>query len=144
LASPPPGWRSIPLPRYRTYRVGDATTRELVTVLSAYEPDIVHLAAPALLGGLAMRSARRLALPTVGVFQTDAAAFAARHGLGAFRPLIWRELRRIHDVADLTKVPSAQTHRQLLVRTRRSARPYRRLSPPVCPRWHPPPIDPWI
>jgi phosphatidylinositol alpha 1,6-mannosyltransferase len=100
--------RSIPLLRYRTYRLGVATTRELVKVLSAYEPDIVHLAAP---GGLAMRAAQRLALPTVAVFQTDAAGFAAGHGLGAFRPL-----RRIHDAADRTLVPSPQIHRQLLNR----------------------------
>jgi phosphatidylinositol alpha 1,6-mannosyltransferase len=107
------GLRSIPLPRYRTYRLGIATTRTLVAALSAYEPDIVHLAAPAVLGRLAMRAARRLALPTVAVFQTDAAGFAARNGLGAFRPLIWYELRRIHDAADLTLVPSTETHRQL-------------------------------
>ena len=37
-----------------------------------------------------MRAAQRLALPTVAVFQTGAAGFAARQGLGAFRPLIWR------------------------------------------------------
>lgn len=108
--------RSIPLLRYRTYRLGVATTRELVKVLSAYEPDIVHLAAPAVLGGLAMRAAQRLALPTVAVFQTDAAGFAAGHGLGAFRPLTWRASRRIHDAADRTLVPSPQIHRQLLNR----------------------------
>lgn len=105
--------RSVPLPLYRSYRLGLATPRELGRVLDAYRPDLVHLAGPAVLGGAAVRAARRLGLPVVAVFQTDAAGFASHYGFGMFGPLIWRELRRLHAVADLTLVPSTPTWQQL-------------------------------
>ena len=107
------GVRSIPLPRYRSYRLGLSTISYLQRVLDDYRPDIVHLAGPAVIGVAAIRAAKRLGLPTVAVFQTDAAGFAARHGLGMFGPFIWRELRRLHNAADLTLVPSTDTRRQL-------------------------------
>lgn len=105
--------RSVPLPRYRTYPLGLATPRELARILGGYAPDVVHLAGPAVLGGAAAWAARRLRLPTVAVFQTDAAGFASHYGFRMFAPLIWRELRRIHGAADLTLVPSTPTLRQL-------------------------------
>lgn len=110
---PTVGVRSVPLPRYRSYRLGLSTMSYLHGVLAGYRPDIVHLAGPALIGTSAMRAAKRLGLPTVAVFQTDAAGFAAQHGFGVFGPFIWRELRRLHDAADLTLVPSTDTRRQL-------------------------------
>jgi phosphatidylinositol alpha 1,6-mannosyltransferase len=110
------GVRSIPLPRYRSYRLGLSTIAALQRVLDGYRPDVVHLAGPAVIGVAAIRAARRLGLPTVAVFQTDAAGFAARHGLGLFGPFIWRELRRLHDAADLTLVPSTDTRRMLEAR----------------------------
>jgi phosphatidylinositol alpha 1,6-mannosyltransferase len=110
---PAVGVRSVPLPRYRSYRLGLSTMSYLHGVLAGYRPHIVHLAGPALIGTSAMRAAKRLGLPTVAVFQTDAAGFAARHGFGVFGPFIWRELRRVHDAADLNLVPSTDTRRQL-------------------------------
>jgi phosphatidylinositol alpha 1,6-mannosyltransferase len=110
---PTVGVRSIPLPRYRSYRLGLSTTSYLHGVLAGYRPHIVHLAGPAVIGTAAMRAAKRLSLPTVAIFQTDAAGFAARHGFGMFGPMIWHELRRLHDAADLTLVPSTDTQRQL-------------------------------
>lgn len=110
---PAVGVRSVPLPTYRTYRLGLSTVSHLRGVLAGYRPDLVHLAGPALIGTAAIRAAKKLGLPTVAVFQTDAAGFAARHGLGVFGPFIWHELRRLHDAADLTLVPSTDTRRQL-------------------------------
>jgi phosphatidylinositol alpha 1,6-mannosyltransferase len=105
--------RSVALPRYRSYRLGLATPREVGRILAQTDPDLVHLAGPAVLGGAAVWAARRLGLPTVAVFQTDAAGFASHYGFGVFGPLIWRELRRLHAAADLTLVPSTPTWQQL-------------------------------
>ncbi len=108
--------RSVSLPLYRSYRLGLATPRELASILAESTPDMVHLAGPAVLGGAATWAARRLDLPTVAVFQTDAAGFASHYGFGMFGPLIWHELRRIHTAADLTLVPSTASWRQLAAR----------------------------
>jgi phosphatidylinositol alpha 1,6-mannosyltransferase len=105
--------RSAPLPLYRSYRLGLATPREVGRMLAESAPDLVHLAGPAVLGGAAAWAARRLGLPTVAVFQTDAAGFASHYGFGMFGPLIWRELRRLHTAADLTLVPSTASWQQL-------------------------------
>src|SRR5688572_7415007 len=42
----------------------------MVSVLKGFDPDIVHLASPALLGWGGMLAARYLGVPTVAIFQT--------------------------------------------------------------------------
>ena len=49
----------------------------MVGVLRGFDPDVVHLASPALLGYGGLHAARYLGVPTVAVFQTDVAGFAA-------------------------------------------------------------------
>ncbi|GAB3210135.1 phosphatidylinositol alpha 1,6-mannosyltransferase [Marinactinospora thermotolerans DSM 45154] len=99
---------ATPLPGYRSFRVGLPARRMVTAALRAFSPDVVHLASPALLGWAAMEAARRWALPTVAVFQTDLVGFAGRYGLPASERL-WPLLRRVHAAADLTLVPSSAT-----------------------------------
>lgn len=62
-----------------------------------------------------MAAARHLSLPTVAVFQTDLAGFARRYSLWrrVGDDVIWSWLRRIHERADLTLVPSRAALAQL-------------------------------
>lgn len=83
----------VPLPR-------------LVRVLRGFEPDVVHLASPALLGYGGLQAARRLDVPTVAVFQTDVAGFAAAYGVPAASRAVWAWLRHLHRLADRTLAPS--------------------------------------
>ncbi|MBB6120516.1 glycosyltransferase family 4 protein [Nocardiopsis algeriensis] len=99
---------SLPLPFYRDFAVGLPARRTLTAAIRAFSPDVLHLASPALLGAAAVETARRWALPTVAVFQTDLPGFAERYGLpGADR--IWELLRRVHSAVDRTLVPSSAT-----------------------------------
>lgn len=106
---------ALPLPGYRSFSLGLPARRLLTTALRAFAPDVVHLASPAVLGHATVEVARRWALPTVAVFQTDLAGFAARNGVPAGR-LLWRHLRRIHAAVDRTLVPSTATLRGLAAR----------------------------
>ena len=54
----------------------------MVGVLRGFDPDVVHLASPALLGYGGLHAARYLGVPTVAVFQTDVAGFAESYGIG--------------------------------------------------------------
>ncbi|EFV12034.1 hypothetical protein HMPREF9336_03119 [Segniliparus rugosus ATCC BAA-974] len=94
--------------------------------LAAFEPDVVHLASPFLLGAGGLAAARRLGVPTVAVFQTDVAGFAASYGLGVLSRVAWWWTRRIHSQADRTLAPSSVTMRELeehgIPRVRRWAR----------------------
>jgi phosphatidylinositol alpha 1,6-mannosyltransferase len=49
----------------------------------------------------------------VAIFQTDVAGYARRNRLGAATRFAWRVVRRIHDGADLTLVPSSASMRDL-------------------------------
>ncbi|MDW3214420.1 MAG: glycosyltransferase family 1 protein [Ilumatobacteraceae bacterium] len=100
--------RAFDVPRYEDLRVGMPLAR-LTSVLRDFRPDVVHLAAPAVLGAAGLRAARRLGVPTVAVFQTDLAGFARRHGLGRVSDGIWNYLRWVHGQADRTLAPSTST-----------------------------------
>ena len=103
---------SLTLPGYRQVQVARPAL-DLVPVLEQIAPDVVHLASPALLGASAVRAANELELPTVAIYQTDLAAFARRYHLFLSGPLVWTHLRRIHNAADLTLVPSTASAEQL-------------------------------
>jgi phosphatidylinositol alpha 1,6-mannosyltransferase len=93
------------LPLYRSLSVGIPTGRVL-NLLEGFSPDIVHLAAPTVLGAAGVRAARVLAVPSVAVYQTDLAGFARRYGCSIAAPALWRWLAWVHRQADLTLAPS--------------------------------------
>ncbi|GLP82003.1 glycosyltransferase family 4 protein [Mycobacterium antarcticum] len=78
----------------------------MVGVLRGFDPDVVHLASPALLGYGGVLAARHLGVPTVAVFQTDVAGFAASYGVGAMSRVAWAWTRHLHSKADRTLAPS--------------------------------------
>lgn len=97
--------RAFDLPGYVDLRVGLPKLR-MGSVLRDFAPDVVHLAAPTVLGAAGVRAANRLGIPSVAVFQTDLAGFARRHGLGLMGDGIWNYIRWLHDQADVTLAPS--------------------------------------
>jgi len=100
------------LPFYREFTVG-LPTRRVEEALRDFAPDVVHIASPMVLGASGAAAARRLGIPSVAVFQTDIAGFARRYGLRGTDRIIWSWIRRIHEQADRTLVPSLPTMREL-------------------------------
>lgn len=90
----------VPLPR-------------MLRALRGFGPDVVHLASPALLGYGGVRAARRLQVPTVAVFQTDVAGFAAAYGIGRLSRAAWAWTRHLHSLADRTLAPSTSAMEDL-------------------------------
>jgi phosphatidylinositol alpha 1,6-mannosyltransferase len=78
----------------------------MVGVLRGFDPDVVHLASPALLGYGGLHAARFLGVPTVAVFQTDIAGFAESYGIGFTARAAWAWTRYLHSRADRTLAPS--------------------------------------
>jgi phosphatidylinositol alpha 1,6-mannosyltransferase len=78
----------------------------MVRVLRGFDPHVVHLASPALLGYGGLHAARFLDVPTVAVFQTDVAGFAESYGIGAASRAAWAWTRHLHSRADRTLAPS--------------------------------------
>ncbi|TQR82799.1 glycosyltransferase family 1 protein [Mycobacterium hodleri] len=86
----------------------------MVGVLRGFQPDVVHLASPALLGYGGLLAARHLDVPTVAVFQTDVAGFAQSYGAGVMSRAAWAWTRHLHGKADRTLAPSTSAIENLV------------------------------
>ena len=104
---------SLAVPGYPSLRLSAPGVPHLRALLADLSPDVVHLAAPFVLGWDAVRAARSLQIPTVAVYQTDLPSYAARYGVGSFEPVVWRRIRAIHRSADRTLAPSSWSVDQL-------------------------------
>jgi len=99
--------RSVPFPGYRSVRLGLASPA-IQRALLGHRAELVHLASPFFLGALGSRSARRLRLPVVAVYQTDVPGYARAYHWGRLaEAAAWRWLRDIHNAADRTLAPSS-------------------------------------
>lgn len=96
---------SVELPKYRELHIG-RPSRIIRSALKDFRPDVVHVAAPVVLGALALRAARKQGIPTVAIYQTDLPGFAERYGFGAWSATMWRWVVWIHEQADVTLAPS--------------------------------------
>jgi phosphatidylinositol alpha 1,6-mannosyltransferase len=85
----------------------------MVGVLRGFDPDVMHLASPALLGYGGLHAARFLGIPTVAVFQTDVAGFAESYGIGVAARAAWAWTRHLHKRADRTLAPSTSAMENL-------------------------------
>ena len=100
-------------PRVTTLPLGVPTPR-MTSVLRRFDPDVVHLASPALLGWGGVRAARRLGVPAVAVYQTDVPGFAESYGIGITTRAAWAWFRHLHRLADRTLAPSSATMESLV------------------------------
>jgi phosphatidylinositol alpha 1,6-mannosyltransferase len=127
--------RSVPLPVYRSLPVGVASGAWIADVLRDFDPDVVHLGAPVVLGAAGAEAANLLDVPAVAVFQTDLAGFATRYRATPLVRPIWRRLRAIHERCALTLAPSSMSVWEL---RRRGIVPVERWSRGVdLDRFHP-------
>jgi phosphatidylinositol alpha 1,6-mannosyltransferase len=106
---------SVELPVVTSMPIG-VPGRRVLTALREFAPDVVHLAAPFVVGYRGLAAARRLGIPTVAVYQTDVAGFASSYGLGLTARAAWRWTCRLHGQADRTLAPSSWATEALRVR----------------------------
>jgi phosphatidylinositol alpha 1,6-mannosyltransferase len=100
-------------PKVTTLPLGVPMPR-MVSVLRGFDPDVVHLASPALLGYGGVKAARWLGVPTVAVYQTDVPGFAASYGIPMTTRAAWAWFRHLHGLADRTLAPSSVTMESLV------------------------------
>jgi phosphatidylinositol alpha 1,6-mannosyltransferase len=100
-------------PKVTTLPLGVPMPR-MVSVLRGFDPDVVHLASPALLGYGGVKAARWLGVPTIAVYQTDVPGFAASYGIPMTARAAWAWFRHLHTLADRTLAPSSVTMESLV------------------------------
>ncbi|MGW6377684.1 glycosyltransferase family 4 protein [Rhodococcus sp. NPDC055112] len=96
---------AVMIPRVSSLPVG-IPQPGIISALRSFDPDVVHLASPFLLGAGGLAAANRLDVPAVAVYQTDVAGFAQSYGLGLTSRAAWRWTRRLHRGAARTLAPS--------------------------------------
>ena len=105
--------RSVPLPTYPDVRVVFASALRLRGILTSFQPDVVHLASPFVLGWQALRVADALGIPTVAIYQTDIPGYAQRYGIAAATTALSAHVARLHNRATMTLAPSSASIAEL-------------------------------
>jgi phosphatidylinositol alpha 1,6-mannosyltransferase len=75
-------------------------------VLEDFAPDVIHVAAPFLLGAQAIGWGQRNFVPTVAIYQTDVAGYLERYNLAFARPAMEKMVYAIHQNATLNLAPT--------------------------------------
>jgi phosphatidylinositol alpha 1,6-mannosyltransferase len=71
-----------------------------------FNPDIIHLASPAILGNYVARFAKKNEIPTLSVYQTDLAGFANHYGFQIANATLNKFVGKVHSNSDRTLAPS--------------------------------------
>ncbi len=105
--------RGLPIPFYRQLRLGLPAKRELLRLWTRQRPDIVHIATEGPLGWSALQVARKLKLPISTDFRTNFHAYSQHYGIGWLRGAILAYMKKFHNAAHATMVPTAALEGEL-------------------------------
>lgn len=105
--------RGMPIPLYRSLRMGLPVVPTLRRHWKSAAPDVVHVATEGPLGLAALSAASRFQLPVTSSFHTNFHQYAGDYGLRAGRGLALRYLRWFHNRTRLTLVPTDQMRADL-------------------------------
>ena len=111
-----PDYLGFPIHRVPTVKVPlvdslpvGVPTSAVDSAIRDFQPDIIHLASPFVLGAAGAFVARQQRIPAVALYQTDVAGFATKYHASALAYGVWEWLRTIHNACQMTLAPSAPT-----------------------------------
>ena len=103
----------FPIPRYASLRMGLPSRGVLERVWERSRPDVVHIATEGPLGGSALAAARALSIPVATDFHTNFHAYSRHYGAAWLARAVTAYLRRFHNRADCTMVPTDEMAQDL-------------------------------
>lgn len=103
----------LPMPRYPGLRFGLPATHRLISSWNRHRPDAIYVATEGPLGWSALRAARRLRIPVATGFHTRFDLYMRDYGASFLEPLALRWMRRFHNAAQATLVPTEALRREL-------------------------------
>jgi glycosyltransferase involved in cell wall biosynthesis len=109
------------LPRYPGLRFGFPAGRRMLARWRQQRPDAIYVATEGPLGWSAVRAAKRLGIPAATGFHTRFDDYVGRYGAAFLSPIVFAWLRRFHNQASATIVPTQELADQL------SGRGFRRV-----------------
>lgn len=105
--------RGLPIPRYPDLRMGVPSRQALLRLWTRQRPDVVHIATEGPLGWSALQAASKLRLPVTSDFRTNFHNYSRHYGIGWLYPPIAAYLRKFHNKAHCTMVPTEALRREL-------------------------------
>jgi glycosyltransferase involved in cell wall biosynthesis len=105
--------RGIPLPRYEGLKIGLPAKAALTKLWTKHRPDVVQIATEGPLGWSALSAANKLRLPVASDFHTNFHSYSSHYGFGILRRAIVAYLRKFHNKAAVTLVPTEGIRREL-------------------------------
>jgi glycosyltransferase involved in cell wall biosynthesis len=106
--------RGIALPRYEGLKMGLPAKAALTRLWTRQRPDVVQIATEGPLGWSALAAANKLRLPVASDFHTNFHSYSNHYGFGLLRRAIVAYLRKFHNKAAVTLVPTEGIRRELL------------------------------
>lgn len=103
----------VPIPRYSGLKMGLPAKSTLRRIWSLKRPDVVHVVTEGPLGWSAVAAAKTLRIPVATDFHTNFHSYSRHYGLGWLKRPIAAYLRRFHNQAHVTMVPSLTIRRDL-------------------------------
>jgi len=104
----------IALPRYEGLNMGLPAKAALTRLWTRNRPDVVQIATEGPLGWSALAAANKLRLPVASDFHTNFHSYSSHYGFGLLRRAIVAYLRKFHNKASVTLVPTNGIRRELL------------------------------
>ena len=95
---------SVPFLQFPVAVPGPSIQREL----DEFRPDVIHVAAPFMIGAQAIAWGHKNNVPVVAVYQTDLSGYIERYGLSFARPVVDRMMASIHEKANVNLAPTPE------------------------------------
>jgi glycosyltransferase involved in cell wall biosynthesis len=105
--------RGVPIPRYDALKLGLPAKQALTRLWAKQRPDIVHVVTEGPLGWSALAAANKLRLPVATDFHTNFHSYSEHYGIGWLKKPITAYLRKFHNKAQRTLVPTASLRDEL-------------------------------
>lgn len=105
--------RGVVIPRYATLKMGLPAKRALLRLWALQRPDVVHLVTEGPLGWSALAAAVKLGIPCSSDFHTNFQSYSRHYGIGWLEKPILAYLRRFHNKADCTLIPTSSLLHEL-------------------------------
>jgi glycosyltransferase involved in cell wall biosynthesis len=94
------GVTGYPLPMYPELKIA-LPTPSIRRVLEKFDPDLIHVVNPAILGLGGIYYAKNLKIPLVASYHTHLPQYLHHYGFGMLEPLLWELLKGAHNQAAL-------------------------------------------
>ncbi|MDJ1174965.1 glycosyltransferase [Roseofilum capinflatum] len=107
------GVSGMPLPWYPELKM--AFPRPAIgEAIADFNPDLIHVANPAILGLAGLYYGKKLEIPLVASYHTHLPQYLQHYGLGMLEPVLWELLKGAHNQADLNLCTSSVMVQELI------------------------------